>query len=593
MKKILATLLALSMMLPLVAFGTSETVLTDCIYTATAQGMYEMTVTVTIENDVITDIVLDQTETAGVADLALETIPADILSTQGLGVDTVSGATRTSDGILNGVQDCLVQAGATEDYIAELQTITSDKANVSEVSDMTTQVLVVGGGLSGMSAAVSACDAGAEVIVIEKLSTLGGSSVLAGGGLIAAGTDFQVDVQPMTPVGSDLVFEEGEVLTPEHLFVLWEDAHEMSRDQSGAYDPELVMDLLNHSADTIHWIADHGFEFTRVSYGMYHSSAELGPWGYIDLFEERCIEAGASIYTNTAATSLIEEDGVVVGVIAEQNGQEFTIHADAVILATGGWSQSEELTVRFAPAYVPYVENAAASIGHTGDGILMGEAIGAAVYEYCNVLGLGLSPLIPGVTHFHYDFVDGTFMMINQDGNRFVDESIQFVALADASVYEDGYSYLVFDSNEVFADFIAIAEGNLDHENVFKADTIEELAAQIDVDTDNLVATASAYGVGEDAFGKWAEKTSELINSPYYALKCYPLAMGSLGGLIVNESQEILDVDGNAIPGLYGAGELINGDYYTHVYIGASALLVAAQTGIYAGDYAANYVLGN
>ncbi len=204
------------------------------------------------------------------------------------------------------------------------------------------------------------------------------------------------------------------------------DAHENSLDKSGAYDEELVMEMLENSADTIHWIADHGFEFSRVGYDMYHSDPAVGPSGYINVMENLCNEAGVEIYKGTAAVSLIEEDGVVVGVVAEKDGQEFKINAEAVVLATGGWARSEELVERFAPESLEFVDFAAASIGHTGDGLLMAEDIGAAVYEHSTILGLGIAPQIQSENRFHYDYVTGNFMMVNQEGNRFTKESHQF-----------------------------------------------------------------------------------------------------------------------------------------------------------------------
>ena len=192
--------------------------------------------------------------------------------------------------------------------------------------------------------------------------------------------------------------------------------------------------------------------------------------------------------------------------------------------------------------------------------------------------------------HSHYFFWYGNYVFVNQEGQRFTNEAAHYsIVYNDAAYKAPGGAFMVFDSSEAFAPYVQAAETALDDPALFKADTVEELAAAMGVDAANLKSTLDAYGKGDDPFGKPAARSTPISVGPFYAVRYYPSSMGTFGGVKVGEDLGVLDASGTPIPGLYAAGEMANRPYYAQVYMSGSALQLAASTGQTAGKAAAQH----
>jgi len=356
-------------------------------YTASAEGkMGPVTVEVTFEDGVITDVsVTDQQETEGVADPALEQIPAAIVEQQSVAVDVVSGATYTSTAIIEAVKDCIAQAGLdVADYSAELTSESSSQ-------ELTADVLVIGAGGAGLSAAIEAASQGANVLLIEKLSTVGGSTKLSEGMVVRG-------VQEG---------ENEEALTTDELYQLY-----VNYSWNNEYfSIDMVRDFADNIDANAQWLLDNGFDAEPYFYNgwlpldpsddwatnaisvieLVNGEPEGGQGYYItSALESAALSAGVTIMTDTAGTELLTDDtGAVTGAMAQgTDNTEYTIHANAVVLACGGFGGNEEMLAEYAAlsqydAIGPYVGGA----GNTGDGITMAEAVGAATGMFFTDLG--------------------------------------------------------------------------------------------------------------------------------------------------------------------------------------------------------------
>ena len=444
----------------------------------------------------------------------------------------------------------------------------------------TTDVVVVGGGLAGLSAAIKAKEAGAEVILIEKLGMLGGSSSLSGGGLGATNTSVQK--------------ENGIEDTNEAWKQLWAERQATSPRESQYPDWDRVDWLIENSAASIDWYLSLGYQF-RVPEGFGVDPVKRlhfpYPEGYgsvmIGYLEEKAAELGVTIMKETPATELITEGGAVVGVRAG----ELTFNSKSVVLACGGFARSEEMINRFVPEVAEYFDNTVSGVGNTGDGIRMAEAVGAVTYEDNWVIGQGLMSPVREMNSFYWY---GNYVFINQDGERFTNEGGHYAIVYNDGVYKSpGGSFMLFDSSEAFAAFAQAAKDVGDSEYIFKEDTLEELAAVIGVDAARLTATIGTYNQaangGQDAFGKPAAQCVPLTEGPFYAVRFTPCNMGTFGGVKTTDGFEVVDAAGAPIPGLYAAGEMCNRPFYNQVYMSGSALQVAGLSGQVAGAGSAAY----
>lgn len=551
-------------------------------YTATAAGNNgDVTVEVVFdENSIVSVTVKGNNETEGLSDTPFERIPQQIVEGQTLAVDVVSGATNSSKAILAAVEDCVKQAGGDVDALKVAAT-TDDKSQ--EATELTTDVVIIGGGGTGLAAAGSAFENGAKVIVLEKLATLGGSTGLSGGGISATGTRFQ----------KELGIED----SPESWMELWKERQNTSNPDSKYPDYDRVLTFMDDAVDTTHWLVDNmNHKYKSVEgYGVDPVARlhfpEAGGASLIANMEKSLKDRGIDILTETKATELITDDkGDVIGVVAENAEGKLIVHAKKVIIASGGFAQSKELMERFLPQFVEDIGISAAAAGSTGDGIVMAEKLGAALYEDPWVIGLGMGSLIPELRGIEWDT---TKVLVNEKGERFMNENSHYAIVTNKVVLNEQV-WMVIDSSEANAKLISSIEGQLPNAEIAVGNTIEELATAMQVPQDVLVKTMDTFNAGvasgKDVFEKEAKTLVSVDKGPFYTFKYYPKTMGTFGGVKVDEDYRVVKEDGSIINNLYAGGEAANRYLYNQVYMSGSAVQYALTSGRLSGEHAAKAV---
>lgn len=532
MKNIVSILLAL-LMLCATACGTAE------VYTQSAPGNNgPVTVEVTIEGDAVTAAaVTEHAETAGIADAPIEQIPSAIVSSQSLNVDTVSGATNTSNAILNAVAAALTEAGLdAEDWKAR----EAAAADTARSEDVTVQTVVVGAGGAGMKAAIDLTDAGHDVLLIEKQAMVGGATTLSATYLVVLNTELQ-QAAGMT------IDTEGYVAK--------------QKAANADVNAERMLAMFNDSQRIHDWFIKIGADFTRpMSYYQIGTSdgSSLGV-EMVRAMKAELENAGVNYRLNTRAVSLIEENGEIKGVVAEDAGGRFNIYAQNVVLATGGYAASQEAIAEYAPDWVGIPSTTTA--GNTGDGAAMAKAVGADFEQMDNVR-LNPSVYSDGQVSVSLSAArTAGAIMVNMNGERFCDEYItDYTTLSGHMMAQEGdYCYLIMD--QVSLDSSARLRGFYEAGYIVSADTVAQLAELIGVPAENLEATVSAYGgyvrAGVDeAFGRTMYMNTELATAPYYAVRTQPGIQVTLGGVKVNDQLQVVKTDGTAFDNLYAIGEL-------------------------------------
>ncbi len=553
-------------------------------YKATTKGHNgDLTLEVEFSNDSIVAIkILEHVESAGISDPALERIPEEVVSGQTLNVDTITGATISSKAILVAIEDCVSQAGGN---VEALKTKESSQNHSKEETEMTTDVVVIGAGGAGLAAAASAKQHGAEVIVLEKLAMIGGSTGLSGGGISATGTKFQE--------------AEGIEDTKESWMKLWKERQATSNPNGKYPDYAAVDKFMDEAVITTEWLVDYvGHEYVSIQgFGLdpvrrlhfaFSDKSTKGGTTLVKSVESFILGKDVKILTETPATELItDNEGNVIGVIAEGKDGKIKINAKKVILAAGGFAKSEELLERFIPAAAGSAELSAAAAGSTGDGILMAEKVGAALYEEPWVIGLGIGSKVAGTGALGMDW---TKVYVNEKGERFTSEEIHY-AIATNKIMEQEASWLILDSAEINADVVKTLEAAMPTDEVVKAESIKELGEAMGVPVDTFVNTMQTFqeGVetGQDAMGKHKDYLVPVTTSPYYAVKIYPKTMGTFAGVKTDENYSVLREDGTIINNLYAVGENANKVLYNQVYMSGSAVQFAMTSGRLAGEHAA------
>lgn len=572
---------------------------TPGIYVGKAQGIRsEVEVSVTFDENSITNIeVTSHGETKNIADAAIEKVPAEILEAQSLDVDVVTSVTFTSRAIINAVEEAAKQA--TDD----ISSLTA-KRTVEKESDETidTDVVVVGMGLAGATAAVSAVDEGVKVVAIEKAGAAGGSSKYSGGFI--------------TAVGTKQAQEEGVTITADDYFASYNAQEDLS-EKKDETDRDAMKAMIERSASDIEFLDNHndpitgpdgfGSDFKVWHYPADRTSAfdgeAAGADHIVQLMEWLNKQDNFSIYYNTPATKILtDENGKVSGVECTRNdGSTLTVNAKSVVLATGGYAASKGMMERFCPDFpqewvLPYTTS---SMYNTGDGITMAEALNADVYEDGWWMDLAIGVDVGGystyfpdtlnglINYANYFVTDGTGKRILNVNSLYGPRSIVFAKAME----ETGKIYSIF-TKEGFENGIQFIEDNnrVDNKNVYKADTLEELAEMTGMDANTFVEQVNRYnemcekGVDEDLGQTTLIPIGE---GPYYAVDIKTITMGTIGGLKTDDDKHVLDKEGNAIDGLYAAGELINGKYFNQVYTSGCAQLLSLDSGIIAGRNAA------
>ena len=439
--------------------------------------------------------------------------------------------------------------------------------------DETTDVLVIGGGGAGLAATISATEAGAKVILVEKLSFLGGCSAMSGGVITRAA----VEADGENAMDADELYD----------FLMAESEQRA--------DAEIVRKYIDTSVDTFNWIYDNMVKHpeTASRYAMIPESivSPRLPGGGGEIMgdiAEYAYATGADIRTEVTATELLEENGKVVGaVVRYADGGEQKIYARAgVVLATGGFASSQEKLAQYSTVGAEKIASYA-SAGTVGDGLDMAAKVGAKVsftddWDTCGSFSLAFTGYPTGRMH--------EIPLLNDAGERFINEAnIQptiYTAMRHeiAKGHENAFWFLVDDNIDDNTQWL------LDNAGGVKAADIAELAAITGAPAENLQATIDAYnaaaGKDTDAFGKPAVYNKG-IQAPYTVVFTQPMRTTTIGGLSLTTDAEVIAEDGSVVEGLYAAGELANSNFYGTIYTCGTAFGHALMYGRIAGASAA------
>ncbi len=593
MKRFLSVLLSLCLVLSCMILPASAQSYTAGTYTGSGKGNnteVPITVEVVFSDSEISSIqIVSHEETPTISDPAFATMPDAIVAAQSLAVDCVSGATNTSKGILAAVADAVAQAGGDVDALynkAANDAVPADKGLIEKNAD----VLVVGAGIAGYASALAAKEAGAQVILIDKMAAVGGTTNLAGGILVCINSDLFANNR----LESDSL---------EAVLAYWKSHMSYSGVESGYPDWDRLTGVLADTGKTVDWLVANGIEFDAVPYAgssTYPMAlANGGGAGLIQMLKAKADEAGIELITECKATELItDQAGAVVGVKAEGKDNDFTFNAKSVVLATGGISQNEELVAKYSnklhiAGLVP-----TSAVSHTGDGFLMALSVGAGTFDVFStpLFGTTFDPALSDSTGLTIYAALG----VNGNGVRFANEAASagwdVMDYTASDMIQDGNApfWYIYDSSN--ADILPVLEKGVAEGVIAKGDNMEELALGMHVYTANLKASLESYNAmaeaGEDtAFGKPAAFLAPLKVAPYYAVKVYPTTFGSAGGVTTTEQGRVTRQDGTVIPGLYAAGEMSNRYYYNENYILAASLALYSTMGRRAGTSAAEDAL--
>lgn len=561
-----------------VAAGTINAA--DGVYTGESKGFGgTITAKVTIQNGSITAIdVTGDDENEGLGSVAIEKIPGRVVEAQTLEVDSVSGATVSSTAVKAAITAALAQAGVDASTLTGVSASTESGKTEAKSETIDVDIVIVGAGGAGMTAAITAKQAGMKVLIVEKMSYVGGNTTKATGGMNAAETKYQA------ALGIEDTVEQ---------FV--------QDTMKGGYnlnDINLVRRMCEESSSAIDWLTSIGAPLPKVSFSGGATNARIhspedgsGVGEYlVTAFKKVLDDMNIDVMLDTKATELITKDGTVVGIKASGEKTDYVINAKAVILATGGFGANEDM-------YVSYRADLKGSVttnapGATGDGIVMAEAIGAGLVDMEQIQ---LHPTVEQNTSMLItEGVRGDgAILVNQSGKRFVNEMLTRDVVSAAELEQEGcYAYVVFDQH--LREGLKATEKYIKNGIVVQADTIEDLAKALNIDPSTLSATLAdwntAVATQNDAeFGRSTGMEADLTTAPYYAIKVAPGVHHTMGGVHISTNTEVLTSDDVVIPGLYAAGEVVGGVHGGN-RIGGNAVADIVVYGRIAGITASEYV---
>ena len=591
-------------------------------FTGTATGMGEVSVTITLTDGVITGCeIVGDSETEGIGSVIVENAPEEIVSGNKGAIDVVSGATITSNAVNEALAAALAAAGLdAADFTG------SGDAAAAEDRVVDTDIVIVGAGGAGMTAAIAAAEAGKNVVIVESQAMVGGNSVRATGGMNAADTPAQDENEFTEAAGVEKTLETAasewagnEAITAlaDTVAGQWAeyqanpvgyfDSVELMELDTligghGINDPALVETLCSNSADAVAWLGEQGIELSSVgaaggaSVKRIHRPVDsegktISVGSYmIPLLQAKCEELGVEFIMNTTANEILTDaNGAAVGIAAtDKNGAAVTVNAKAVVLATGGFGANLDMVVEYKPDLAGFMTTNAP--GAQGQGIDMAVAIGAGTVDMDQIQ---IHPTVEANTAALITEGlrgDGA-ILVNAEGNRFTDEVGTRDVVSAAEIAQTGsYSWLVID--QAMADASSVIQGYINNGYTVTGETYEELAEAMGVDAAAFAATmdkwnaAVAAGVDEE-FGR-TSFANPLDTAPYYAIKVTAGIHHTMGGLTINPQTQVLAGDGTVIDGLYAAGE-VTGGVHGGNRLGGNAVADFVVFGRIAGEQAAAY----
>lgn len=565
----------------------------DGTYEGEAEGYHgTIKVKVTVDNTSIQSIeVTESSETIGAE--ALKNLPEDVVKAQSLAVDTYTGATVSSEAFLTAVENALKDS---EVDLEKLKTKSSADSSIAvETKKVETQVVIVGAGGAGMTAALKAKDNGLDVLVLEKTSNVGGATAMSSSSTLAQGTRTQTG-------------EDSPELCKEELEAVGDYKNDdIPVTMLATYSGKAVDYLADDKG--VDYLPDTGDASAEYSVGRARMHSSYSGAGLTNQMYEILQNENIEVMLNTRAYELIVDDtGNVIGVKAHGKDADYEISADAVILSTGGYCFDEEYISKDLSENYP----CSGSKANTGDGLEMVKPLNAELInmDYVAVAGHGIRK---GDSAQHTKpqcltaYATTGTILVNLEGNRFVNETGKDAEIVDA-MKANGRFFMLMDQDAFDAytssavqrgyftqdDLNVWLEENGSGTTVFAhGDTLEAVANQVGMNAENLVKTFETYksyvDSGNDSeYGRTVSKALS-DEGPYYLVEQCLRYSTTLGGVKIDENLNVVNEDGNAIEGLFAAGEFVGGVFGDR-FPPSAGVGWAVTSGYLVGDSVANYL---
>lgn len=555
--------------------GDKKKKFTAGTYEGTGEGHGgTITARVTVTADEITEIKIDAPhETESIGGSAKDKVIESVISSQSLAIDTVSGATESSTGMIAAITAALEKSGAD---MKALQDPNAGETSEEAQKDMDIDVVIVGAGGAGMSAALEVANTGKSVVIVEKMPIIGGNTNYATGGMNAAETPYQ---------------EAAKIKDTKQTF--YDDTMKGGKDKN---DPELLKTLVDNAPGAVEWLNGLGAGLKRVTLSggatnpRIHTPEDGSPVGpvVVQVLSKKLEEQNIEIMLETTAEKIIEKDGAVAGIQAtDKSGNSFNINAKAVILATGGFGANSQMVEKYRPDLKGF--STTNHNGATGDGIVIAQEVGG---DLTDIEEIQIHPTTDPETG--YLFTEGLrgdgAILVNLDGKRFTDELLtRDVVSANILKQKNGIAYLIV--NEAMREENASLAGYIEEDYAVQGETIKDLAKTLKIDEATLENTLKIYTgyvkAGKDEEFERAHLTQTLEEGPYYALEVTPGIHHTMGGVKIDTKAHIINTEGLAIKGLYAAGE-VTGGIHGGNRIGGNAVADIVVFGRIAGQTAAS-----
>jgi fumarate reductase flavoprotein subunit len=530
---------------------------------------YEFLINVELGNDFIKDIQLVNANNFDREVLNNFTeIKHRIIDSNSPHVDAISGATTQCEAFKKAVTKAMAKSNK-EAIIAE----------GGDPNDRAFDVVVVGSGGAGLSAAIQAHDLGANVIIIEQMSVIGGNTNKASAGMNAAETKFQ---------------KLKGIVDNKELFY-----KETMAGGKNKNNPELLRYFVENAPNAINWLDDNGIELSGITTtgGMSidrthrpESGAAVGGFlisGLVKNINKRNIE----VMLDTAVTEIVTENHKVIGVkVSEEDGSTHLIKTKAVIIATGGFSANTTMVEKYRPDLKGFVTTN--HKGATGSGIMLLEKLGAGTVDMGEIQ---IHPTVEQTTSYliSESIRGGGAILVSQKGQRFVNElDTRDNVSAEIIKLPEHYAYILFDQQ--VRDENRSVEEYVSNELVSQANMLEELAQKLSIDSKTLAKTVERYNQfvtakHDEDFGRTTGMRHPIQKGPFYAIKIAPGVHHTMGGVTINTQTQVLDVDKQIIQGVFAAGEVVGGVHGAN-RIGGNAVADIIIFGTQAGKKAADYI---
>ena len=535
----------------------------------------DITVAVTFDAGKIQDIkIVKNAENPILAKKVFTDLKDQVVALSSTDVDLISGATFSAKGFIDAVNDAAKKAGVT---LAKADKKALKKAARELPKTSNYDVVVIGAGGAGFSAAITARNAGANVVLLEKMPAVGGNSLISGAEMNVA----KNWVQPKLGINDD---------SPElH-------AQDTFKGGDGKGDMKVINVMTHEALDAAKWCRDYlGVRFEDDNlffFGGHSRKRALIPVGhtgteFIAKFQAKADELGIPVITNMKAEELIKnKDGRVVGVKATMDGSEYTFNAKGgVVLATGGFGANPEMVKKYNPKIDERFKTTDAP-GTTGEALYMAERAGAQLVNMGYIQTYPICDPISGAIELIADARFDGAIMLNQEGKRFVEELQRRDVLSEAILNQTGrYCWVLWNDN-----IGKISNTVKAHANEYEAFTkqgimttcpdLKCIADFTKIPYDSLKGTVdrvtSMAGKGNDKDFNHRAGLMDMQQGKYYVIKAVPSTHHTMGGVRINEKAEALTAEGKVIPGLWAAGEVtgvthgtnrLGGNAYTDIIV--------------------------